>query len=142
MKRGILTCFSLALFAGSTLSAQTVGPQPDPGVTPIRLIQRPDVRVTRVEVEVGATRSIHTHDDVRFHLFIPVTGKLMLTVGNQKPVEVAPGQAIYMEKNTPHGFKNVGTTKAAVMEVFMNADAPAASDQHVIELVRAIGAAN
>jgi quercetin dioxygenase-like cupin family protein len=129
------------VLAGSCLSAQTVGAQPDPGVTPIRLWDRSDVRATRVEVDPGAVRSVHTHDDVRFHLFIPLTGKLELTINKDKPMEVNPGQAIYMEKGTPHGFKNVGTTKAAVMEVFVKADSAAATEQHVIELVRAFGAA-
>lgn len=86
---------------------------------PVRQIDRAEVRVTRVELQPGAVRSVHQHDDVRFHLFIPVEGKLELTIGSAKPVEAMPGQAFFMERGTPHGFRNVGSTPAAVMEVFV-----------------------
>jgi len=99
-------------------SAQT-RPAPDPGVNPVRQIDRAEVRVTRVELQPGAVRSVHTHDDVRFHLFIPIQGKLEITIGSAKPVEALPGQAFFMERGTPHGFRNPGTTPAAVMEVFI-----------------------
>jgi quercetin dioxygenase-like cupin family protein len=147
MKRPVANVFSvavpvLAILFSSVLSAQTKSGSADPGVTPIRQLDRQDVRVTRVEVEAGAVRSVHTHDDVRFHLFIPVSGKLELTIATQKPVEVNPGQVIYMAKGTPHGFRNLGTTKAVIMEVFVKADSTAADDRHVIELVRSLGAGN
>lgn len=109
---------TLALFCASSASAQT-RPAPDPGVNPVRQIDRAEVRVTRVELQPGAVRSVHTHDDVRFHLFIPIQGKLELTIGSAKPVEALPGQVFFMEKGTPHGFRNAGTTPAAVMEVFV-----------------------
>src|SRR6202035_5532937 len=92
---------------------------PDPGVTPVRQIDRAEVRVTRVELQPGAIRSVHVHNDVRFHLFIPVSGQLELTIGSAKPVDTVPGQAYFMEKGTPHGFRNVGSAPAMVMEVFV-----------------------
>lgn len=116
--RTALPGLALTLLCASHASAQT-RPSPDPGVTPVRQIDRAEVRVTRVELQPGAVRSVHQHDDVRFHLFIPVSGKLELTIGSAKPVEATPGQAYFMEKGTPHGFKNVGSTPAAVMEVFV-----------------------
>jgi len=30
-----------------------------------------------------------------------------------------PGQAYFMEKSTPHGFRNIGSSPAIVMEVFV-----------------------
>ena len=78
---------ALTLLCASHASAQT-RPSPDPGVTPVRQIDRAEVRVTRVELQPGAVRSVHQHDDVRFHLFIPVTGKLELckaSRGNARP---------------------------------------------------------
>jgi quercetin dioxygenase-like cupin family protein len=102
-------------------NAQNLGP--NPGVTPIRQIDRAEVRVTRVELQPGAVHSVHQHDDVRFHLFIPISGKIELTIGSAKPVEAIPGQAYFMERGTPHGFRNVGSSPAAVMEVFVKDDA-------------------
>ncbi len=116
---------SLLLLCVLPASAQN-RPAPDPGVNPVRQIDRAEVRVTRVELQPGAVRSVHTHDDVRFHLFIPIQGKLELTIGSAKPVEALPGQAFFMERGTPHGFRNTGTTPAAVMEVFVkDGSAPA-----------------
>jgi quercetin dioxygenase-like cupin family protein len=71
---------------------------------------------------------VHTQDDVRFHLFIPVTGKLELTIGSAKPIEATAGQAYFMEKGTPHGFRNTGSLSATVMEVFVE-DAAATAQQ-------------
>ena len=84
--------------------AQTAAPKqsPDPGVSPNVLLDNSQVRVSRVEVQPGATRRMHKHDDVRCHLFLPITGTLQLTVGSQAPVAVTPGHATYIEKGTMH----------------------------------------
>ena len=123
-----ISALIFALFCSLHASAQTPGAAntPDPGVNPLRQIDRAEVRVTRVEPQPGAVRSSHAHNDVRFHLFIPVNGKIELTLGSAKPVEAAPGQAYFMEKGTMHGFRNIGTTPAVVMEVFVKDGAAAA----------------
>jgi len=108
------------LFCALPAAAQTAGP--NPGVTPVRQIDRAEVRVTRVELQPGAVRSVHQHDDVRFHLFIPISGKIELTIGSAKPVEATPGQAYFMQRGTPHGFRNIGSSPAAVIEVFVKGD--------------------
>ena len=93
----ILYVLSLALLSAFQASAQAPATVKDtnPGVNPIRLMDRSEVRVTRVEIQPGAVRSVHTHDDVRFHLWIPISGKLELTTGSAKPVEAASGQAFF-----------------------------------------------
>ena len=116
----VLAALAALLFSLSSNSqTPTKAGGPDPGVTPVRQMDRSDVRVTRVELKGGAVRSVHAHNDVRFHLFIPVSGQLELTIGSAKPVEASPGQAIYIERGTPHGFRNLGSTPAMVMEVFV-----------------------
>jgi quercetin dioxygenase-like cupin family protein len=112
-----LAALTFAFVCAGPACGQNAGP--NPGVTPIRQIDRAEVRVTRVELQPGAVRSVHTHDDVRFHLFIPITGRIELTMGSAKPIETMPGQAYFMEKGTPHGFRNLGSSPAAVMEVFV-----------------------
>jgi len=82
-------------------------------------MDRSDLRILRVDLQPGAVRSVHVHNDVRYHLFIPVSGQLELTIGSAKPVEAVPGQAYYMEKGTPHGFRNVGSSPGMVIEVFV-----------------------
>jgi quercetin dioxygenase-like cupin family protein len=96
------------------------------GYAPVRLWERPDVRATRVEIKPMGIRAVHQHDDVKFHLFIPLTGKLQLTIGSDKPVEAPVGQAFYIKGGTPHGFRNLGSTPAMVMEIFVKDGASAA----------------
>src|SRR5262252_3000174 len=99
----IVPILSMALVYVVQVRAQA--PAANEGVNPVRLIDRAEVRVSRVEVAPGAVRCVHTHDDVRFHLWIPVSGKLEVTIGSAKPVEAASGQAFFLERGTPHGFK-------------------------------------
>jgi quercetin dioxygenase-like cupin family protein len=129
--RTMIPALTLTLLYAMQASPQTPAAvnSPDPGVTPVRQIDRAEVRVTRVELQPGAVRSVHKHDDVRFHLFIPVTGKIELTIGSAKPVEAIPGQAYFMEKGTPHGFRNSGSSPAMVMEVFVKDGAAAAQQE-------------
>jgi quercetin dioxygenase-like cupin family protein len=100
-------------------AAQTPGPEADPGVRPTRLLDRAEVRVTRVDIQAGSTRRVHTHDDVEYHLWIPIEGSLQLTIGTETPTAAKPGQAYFMSRGTSHGFKNVGSTPGAVVEIFI-----------------------
>ena len=126
--RTMIPALLLILLCAVQAGAQTPGAAntPDPGVNPVRQIDRAEVRVTRVELQPGAVRSTHAHNDVRFHLFIPVSGKIELTIGSAKPIEATPGQAYFMEKGTMHGFRNIGSTPGMVMEVFVKDGAAAA----------------
>jgi quercetin dioxygenase-like cupin family protein len=101
----------------STVHTQS---SPDVGVQPVRLIDRDEVRVSRVELAPGAIRAVHTHTDVLYHLWIPLTENLRLTMGSTV-IDTKAGQAYFMAKGTPHGFVNTGQTPAAVMEVFIKA---------------------
>jgi quercetin dioxygenase-like cupin family protein len=103
----------------------------DGGVSPIRLIDRPEVRVIRTEIQPHTTRAVHTHDDVKFHLFLPLTPGLELTIGSDKPVMTEPGQAYFIMKSTPHTFRNTTGTLAMTYEVFVkDGSVPAAMDGH------------
>ena len=101
-------------------------PTQDPGVARAVLMDRAEVRILRVEIQPGAVRRMHTHDDVPFHLFLPLTGAIELTIGSAKPVQAAVGQAYYLTKGTPHGFKNTGASPAMALEVFVRNPAPVA----------------
>jgi feruloyl esterase len=107
--------------------AQPAAPgEADPGVRFTRLIDRAEVRVSRLELQPGATRRVHQHDDVEYHLWVPLEGELEITIGNAAPVRAtAGGQAFFMNRGTPHGFKNVGATPAAALEVFVKQTAAA-----------------
>jgi len=113
---------SPALFAQTPAQGEA-----DPGVRPTRLIDRAEIRVSRVELQAGATRRVHTHDDVEYHVWVPLDGSFQITIGSDAPVTAKPGQAFFFKRGTPHGFKNVGTSAGAVMEIFVK-QATAAAD--------------
>jgi quercetin dioxygenase-like cupin family protein len=124
----------LFICAGRGGAGQTPSPEADPGVRPTRLIDRAEVRVSRVEIQSGATRRVHTHDDVEYHLWIPIEGTLELTLRNDPPIAAKPGEAYFMTRGTPHGFRNVGATPAAVFEIFIKQTATKAG----VDVARAL----
>jgi len=120
---------ALAALCVSQAFAQELVPTQDPGVARAILISKPEVGVDvlRVELQPGSTRSIHKHDDVKFHLFLTLSGSIELTMGDQK-VATKPGQAYFLKTGTPHGFKNTGSTPAAGFEVFIREPKAAAAN--------------
>jgi quercetin dioxygenase-like cupin family protein len=119
LKNRKLVLLAVLIIGGLSSFVAVSGQSPDPGITPVRLMDRPEIRISRVNVEPGAVRSIHTHDDVKFHVWLALTGDLEVTVGEAKPVRATDGQAIFMQRGTPHGFRNVGSSPATVMEIFV-----------------------
>lgn len=109
---------SSAVQAQTPAAGQAAG-EADPGVRPVRLIDRDEIRVSRVELQPGAIRRVHAHDDVEYHVWAPVTGALEITIARGTPQAAAPGQAFFMKRGTPHGFRNTGQTPAAVFEIFV-----------------------
>src|SRR6476619_3943354 len=107
-------------------AAQTAG-EADPGVRPVRLIDRDEIRVSRVELQPGAVRRVHAHDDVEYHVWAPVSGTLEITIGQEAPKAATAGQAFFMKRGTMHGFRNTGQTPAAVFEIFVKRSTTAAA---------------
>jgi quercetin dioxygenase-like cupin family protein len=107
---------------------QGVGSQgdPDPGVHFLVVVDNPHVRVLQVTLQPGAVRRPHVHNDVTFHMMVPVTGGLELTVDGQT-VSTVPGQAYYMVKGQPHGFTNKTAAAVQVIELFIKPPAAAAA---------------
>jgi mannose-6-phosphate isomerase-like protein (cupin superfamily) len=89
------------------------------GISNAVLRDQEDVRVLRVVVEPGGTRVLHAHTDVTFHLFVPISGPMMLTVEGTPPVVVPPWQPFYMKTGTRHTFQNTGSVPVEIMEVFI-----------------------
>jgi len=122
----LLGSYAFAQAPAATAPAATSKKGPESGVNPVRLLDRAEVRVLRTEIQPYTTRSVHTHDDVKFHLFLPLTAGIELTIGSDNPVMTEPGQAYFLAKSTPHTFRNTGATMAMVYEVFIK-DGPAAA---------------
>jgi quercetin dioxygenase-like cupin family protein len=90
----------------------------DPGISSMVVSDTPDYRVLRDYAEPGATRRMHKHADATWHVFTLITGKLVVTVEGEAPVEVTQGQVLNLKGGVNHTFKNTGTVTATIVEVF------------------------
>ena len=95
---------------------------PDPGVNFLNVVENPHVRVLQVTLQPGAVRRPHVHNDVTFHMLVPVTGSLELTVEKDPVVTTVPGQAYYMVKGQTHSFTNKTNAAVQVIELFIKPD--------------------
>ena len=99
---------------------------PDPGVNFLNVVENPHVRVLQVTLQPGAVRRPHVHNDVTFHMLVPVTGALELTVEKDPVVTAVPGQAYYMMKGQTHSFTNKTAAAVQVIELFIKPETPPA----------------
>jgi mannose-6-phosphate isomerase-like protein (cupin superfamily) len=90
----------------------------DRGISNAVLRDQPEVRVLRVVVQPGGVRTMHTHDNVRFHLFIPISGSMRMKTDTGS-TDVHAWQPVYMTAGTRHGFENPGTEPVEILEVFV-----------------------
>jgi hypothetical protein len=123
-KTFVATC-SFTLLATSLLIAQAVGgPEKgvpvkgDPGISSMRVMDRPDFFVLRDWAEPGAVRRMHNHPNTTYHIFTLVTGQLRLTIEGQPPIDVKPGEVVELNNAQMHTFVNTGNVTATIVEVF------------------------
>jgi quercetin dioxygenase-like cupin family protein len=95
---------------------------PDPGVNFLNVVENPHVRVLQVTLQPGAVRRPHVHNDVTFHMLVPITGSLELTVEKDPVITTVPGQAYYMTKGQTHSFTNKSSAAVQVIELFIKPD--------------------
>ena len=88
----------------------------------LNVVENPHVRVLQVTLQPGAVRRPHVHNDVTFHMLVPVTGALELTVEKDPVVTAVPGQAYYMVKGQTHSFTNKTAAAVQVIELFIKPD--------------------
>jgi len=103
---------------GASLVAQAPPARPEPIIVD-RLINRPDFRLSRNEILAHSTRSPHKHDDSRFHVFVPLTGPLVLTIEGEAPLRLEPWQPHLIPGGTVHGFRNENDVAVQFLEVFV-----------------------
>ena len=125
MHKTFLATCSLTLLASSLLIAQAVGgPEKgvpvkgDPGISSMRVMDRPDFFVLRDWAEPGAVRRMHNHPNTTYHIFTLVTGQLRLTIEGQPPIDVKPGEVVELNNGQMHTFVNTGNVTATIVEVF------------------------
>ena len=96
-----------------------LGGEGNVGISNAVLRDQPEVRTLRVVVEAGGTRAMHAHSDVRFHLFVPISGPMELALDGGLTVDVQPWHTYFLAEGTQHGFHNNGDEAVEVMEIFV-----------------------
>ena len=122
LKMFLLVVLIVALFSAPTMAQQRGQGRGNPGVNPTTIMDSPDVRVARVQLDAGATRPSHVHNEGPFHMVVAVSGPVQVFFGPEGKEEmetVAPGQVHVFKSSTPHGFKNPGTTPVTFIEIFV-----------------------
>ncbi len=109
------TLLGLQMFGGPGWSIPAPG---DPGVSWMLVMDTPAYRVLRDYAEPGATRSMHHHAGSTWHVLTLATGRLVLTIQGEAPVEIAAGQTVTLPGGIEHTFTNPGTETATIVEVF------------------------
>jgi quercetin dioxygenase-like cupin family protein len=87
------------------------------GISNATLRDQPEVRALRVVVEAGGVRAVHQHADVRFHLFVPISGVMRLELEGAQGMEVQPWHPYFRQGGSSHGFHNVGPEAGEIMEI-------------------------
>jgi quercetin dioxygenase-like cupin family protein len=102
-----------------TTPLRPLGGDGNVGISNAVLRDQPEVRSLRVVVEAGGTRAMHAHTDVRFHLFVPISGTMQLDLDGGVTTAVQPWHTYYLAGGTQHGFHNNGAEAVEVMEIFV-----------------------
>ena len=89
------------------------------GISNAVIRNQPEVRILRVVVEPGGTRVIHAHDNVDFHIFVPISGPMTFDREGTESVALSPWQPVYLDAGTRHGFRNTGSSAVDIMEIFV-----------------------
>ena len=114
-----LTAQDLPVVGDRTTPLRALGGEGNLGISNAVMRDQPEVRVLRVVVEPDGVRAMHTHDDVDFHMFTPISGPMELVLGTGGTVTVQPWHPYYMDAGTEHGFRNHGDTAVEIMEIFV-----------------------
>ena len=61
---------------------------------------------------------MHHHGEASWHVLTLATGRLVLTVEGEAPVELAAGQTFTLAGGVEHTFTNPGPETATIVEVF------------------------
>ena len=116
----VLSCVMTGLLLAQAVGGPEKGVpvKGDPGISSMRVMDRPDFFVLRDWAEPGAVRRMHNHPNTTYHIFTLVTGQLRLTIEGQPPIDVKQGEVVELNNAAMHTFVNTGTVTATIVEVF------------------------
>jgi oxalate decarboxylase/phosphoglucose isomerase-like protein (cupin superfamily) len=125
LNRAFTVAFAFTLFVSPALYAQaangvrniTPGPSHTKAIT---VIDRPEIKIQRVEIEPNATRGLHAHDDVIYHVFMTMDAPLVLKIEGEADVHLDAWQTHFFTGGTIHAITNTSAEPVRFLEVFVN----------------------
>ncbi len=105
---------SCAAFA----QAPAAAPQAEPA-TPTTIIENAQTRIVRVDILASSTRSMHSHPDMLWHVFVTMDAPIVLNIqGQAQPVRIEPWKSHFFEGGTVHSITNPSPRPVQFMEFF------------------------
>jgi hypothetical protein len=101
--------------------AQVVDPPFDntEPATPTFLIEQAETRIVRVDMLADATRSMHSHTDMLWHVFVTMDSPVILTIeGQANPVMLGPWESHFFTGGTMHAITNPSLEPIQFLEFF------------------------
>ena len=83
-------------------------------------MDRPEIKVQRVDIEPNATRGMHAHDDVIYHVFMTTDAPLTLSIEGEGDVHLGPWEAHFFKGGTVHAITNSSAESVRFIEIFVN----------------------
>jgi quercetin dioxygenase-like cupin family protein len=125
LNQACTAALALTLLAAPAALAQTANGvrniAPGPSHTKaITVIDRPEIKIQRVEIEPNATRGMHAHDDVIYHVFLTMDAPLVLSIEGEGDVHLDPWQTHFFKGGTAHAITNGTAEPVRFLEVFVN----------------------
>ena len=120
--RSALAALLVLLFSaavGAQAPAQRQGRDAADTAAPVTLIENAQTRIVRVNIEPNSTRSMHSHDDMLWHVFVTMDAPIVLTIkGQEQRVELAPWQTHFFKGGTVHSITNPNGRYVQFLEFF------------------------
>ena len=125
MSRFLALPVALLLCAPLVLAQQSQQPR-RPGFNtdgeptiPTTLIENDQTRIVRVNQVADTTRSMHSHPDMDWHVFVTMNDPLVLNIqGQRDPVKLGPWQTHFFKGGVTHSITNPNRRNIQFLEFF------------------------
>ena len=71
-----------------------------------------------VDMLADGTRSMHSHTDMLWHVFVTMDDPVVLTIEGEAPVNLGPWQSHFFKGGTMHGITNPSLEPIRFLEFF------------------------
>lgn len=87
--------------------------------TPTTIIEHPQTRIVRVDILASSTRSMHSHDDMLWHVFVTMDAPIVLNIqGGKEPIRLEPWKSHFFKGGTVHSITNPNPKPVQFLEFF------------------------